>query len=195
MDGERVMMAEVAERKFVGGSVKMEIIRDKKPMNVEVKFETAFPYTMNANQYEKQPEYVLFGGLLFQPLTRNLNNTYQFRNPRVDYYFDYFISREIYEKHPEVVVLSSILSDPINTYLTEFNEGIVEKVNGVTIKTLRELSAELKKPAEFYVINFVGAGRPLVLERAAVEKAHDRIKARYNVTEDEYLGDPTPAKS
>lgn len=193
LEGERVQMAEIAERKYVGDSVKVEILRDRKPQTVEVKFETAFPFTMNANQYEKLPEYVLFGGLIFQPLTRNLMNAYQFQNPRVDYYFDYFIQREVYKEHPEVVVLSGILNDPLNTYLGDFREGIVEKVNGAEIKTLEDLAAAFAKQADYYVVDFVGAGRPLVLERAAVEAARERIKARYNVTEEQYLGEPTPA--
>jgi S1-C subfamily serine protease len=188
IDGERVMMAEVAERKFVGDSVKMEILREKRPMTVEVKFTQPFPFTMNANQYEKLPEYVLFGGLLFQPLNRNLVNAYGFQNPRVDYYFDFFISREIYTKHPEVIVLSQILNDPINTYFTEFREGIVESVNEKPIKTLKDLSAAFAEQKDFYVVEFVGVGRPLVLERAAVESARERIKARYNVTQEQYLG-------
>jgi len=193
LEGERIQMAEVSERKFVGDSLKVEVIRDRKPMTLTVKFASAFPFTMNANQYEKLPQYVLFGGLLFQPLTRNLVNAYQFQNPRVDYYFDYFIQREVYKEHPEVVVLSSILNDPINTYLGDFREGIVEKVNGVEIRTLRDLAAAFAKPSDYYVIDFIGAGRPLVLERAAVEAARERIKSRYNVTEEQYLGEPTPA--
>jgi S1-C subfamily serine protease len=194
LDGERVLMAEIAERKFVGDSVKMEIIREQKPMTVTVKFDRAFPFTMAANQYEVQPEYVLYGGLLFQPLTRNLVNAYQFQNPRVDYYFDAFIHREIYQRHPEVIVLSAILNDPINTYLGEFREQIVDKVNGTEVKTLRDLAKALAQPGEFVVVDFVGAGRPLVLERAAVEAARERIKTRYNVTEEQYLGEPpTPA--
>ena len=193
LEGERVQMAEVSERKYVGDALKIEIIRDRKKQTVEVKFATAFPFTMNANQYEKLPQYVLFGGLLFQPLTRNLVNAYQFQNPRVDYLFDFFIQREVYKDHPEVVVLSSILNDPINTYLQDFKEGIVEKVNGAEIKTLRDLAAAFAKPSDYYVIDFLGAGRPLVLERAAVEAARERIKARYNVSEEQYLGEPTPA--
>jgi len=194
IEGERVPMAEVAERKFVGDSVKLEIIRDKKPETVEVKFENAFPYTMQATQYESQPTYVLFGGLLFQPLTRNLASAYQFQNSRVDYYFDFFITREIYKKHPEVVVLSAILNDPTNTYFGEFKEGIVESVNGKEIKTLRDLAAAFAEVKDFYVIEFVGTGgRPLVLERAAVEAARERIKTRYNVSQDQYLGEPTTA--
>jgi hypothetical protein len=119
---------------------------------------------------------------------------YQFQNTRVDYYFDFFINREIYKKHPEVVVLSAILNDPTNTYFGEFKEGIVESVNGKEIKTLRDLAAAFAEVKDFYVIEFVGTGgRPLVLERAAVEGARERIKTRYNVSQDQYLGEPTTA--
>jgi hypothetical protein len=42
-------------------------------------------------------------------------------------------------------------------------------------------------------VRFIGSSRPLVLERSAVEAARDRIKQRYNVPEDQYLGDaPVP---
>ncbi|HET6407382.1 MAG TPA: trypsin-like peptidase domain-containing protein [Chthoniobacteraceae bacterium] len=189
IEGERVLMAEVVERKFVGDSVKLEIIRNKEPKTVTIKFTKAFPFTMQANQYETLPEYVLFGGLLFQPLTRNLMNSFQFQNPRVDYYFDFFLTREIYKKHPEVIVMSTILNDPLNTYLQDFREGIVESVNGQEIKTLKDLSDALASKVDVYVIEFVGLGRPLVLERAAVEAARDRIRTRYNVTDDQYLGE------
>jgi S1-C subfamily serine protease len=190
IEGERVLMAEVAERKFVGDTVKLDIIRNKEPKTVTVKFDKAFPFTMQANQYETLPQYVLFGGLLFQPLTRNLVNAYQFQNPRVDYYFDFFLTREIYQQHPEVIVLSSILNDPLNTYLQDFREGVVESVNGEEIKTLKDLSDAFAKKVEVYVVEFVGLGRPLVLERAAVESARERIRTRYNVIDDEYLGEP-----
>ena len=148
---------------------------------------------MQANQYESQPTYVLFGGLLFQPLSRNLASAYQFQNTRVDYYFDFFVTREIYKTHPEVIVLTGILNDPTNTYFGEFRESIVETVNGKEIKTLRDLAASFAEEKEFYVIDFVGASRPLVLERAAVEAARERIKKRYNVSQEQYLGEPSNA--
>ena len=189
LEGERVQMAEVAERKYLGDSVKLEIVRAKKRQPVVVKFDHAFPFNMQANSYEQQPRYVLVGGLLFQPLSRNLVAAYQFQNPRVDYYFDVFLTRDIYKEHPEIIVLSSILPDPLNTYLTDFREGIVEKINDEPMKTLKDVAAAFAKPAEFYVVDFVGAGRPLVLERAAVDAARERIKKRYNVIEEQNLGD------
>lgn len=187
LEGERVPMAEVGERKFLGDTLKMSVLRDGKALDAEVKFSKAWPYSIQANRYDESPRYVLFGGLLFQPLTRNLAAAYNFQNPRVDYFFDYFITKELYKERPEVVILSAVLPDPLNTYLGDFREQIVDQVNGKPVKTLRDLAAALAEKPEFYVIKFLGAGRPLVLERAAVEAARERIKARYNVTEDQNL--------
>ena len=195
LDGERVLMSEIAERKFLGATVKFSVMRGKLPMEVTVKFDRAWPFTMLATQYDTQPPYVLFGGLLFQPLSRNLLATYQFTSDRINYFYDFFISKEIYREYPEIVVLSAILPDPLNTYLGEFQQGIVEEINGKKIRSLKEAAEALAKPAEFYVIHFIGYGRPLVLERKAVEAARERIKGRYNVLSEQNLGTPdaTPA--
>ncbi len=195
LDGERVLMSEIAERKFLGATAKFSVMRGKLPMEVTVKFDRAWPFTMLATQYDTQPPYVLFGGLLFQPLSRNLLATYQFTSDRINYFYDFFISKEIYQEYPEIVVLSAILPDPLNTYLGEFQQGIVEEINGQKIRSLKEAAEALAKPAEFYVIHFIGYGRPLVLERKAVEAARERIKGRYNVLSEQNLGTPdaTPA--
>ncbi len=187
LEGERVQMAEVAERKFKGDSVRMSILRDQKKMDVTVPLPNAWPFQMQANQFDVQPNYLLFGGLLFQPLSRNLLSTVQFQNPRLVYFFEAFVPKEIYKEHPEIVVLTNFLADPINTYLGEFKEGIVEEINGSTIRTLQQASEALSKPSDFYVIKFVGNGRPLVLERTAVEAARERIRDRYGVQQEQYI--------
>ena len=193
LEGERVLMSEVAERKYRGDSVKLSILRERKPMEVEVKFTQAWPFTLQAQQYEQQPRYVLFGGLLFQPLSRNLLGAYSFDNLRISYFYDNFITKEIYREHPEIVILTAILPDPLNTYLSEFREGIVDKINGKKIDTLKDMAAAFAEKPEFYVIEFLGTGRPLVLERAAVEAARERIKTRYAVPAEENLDEKTPS--
>ncbi|MDQ3621028.1 MAG: trypsin-like peptidase domain-containing protein [Verrucomicrobiota bacterium] len=187
LEGERVLMAEVAERKFLGETVKIGLLRERQPMEVNIKFTEPWPHNMQGTRYDEQPTYVLLAGLLFQPLSRNLMTAYSFQNPRVDYFFDYFISRELYDARPEVIVLSTILPDPINTYLNEFREGIVDEINGKKVKALKDVADAFAEKPEFYVIKFVGAGRPLVLERAAVDAARERIKTRYQVTEEQNL--------
>jgi len=187
LEGQRVQMAEIVERKFKGDSVKLHILRDKKESDVTVKLDAAWPFTMQANQYDVEPRYVLFGGLLFQPLTRNFLEAYQLDDLRVRYFYDFFISDEIYREHPEVIILSSILPDPINTYVSEFQNGIVDEINGTKIKTLDDAANEFKKEADDYVIKLIGVGRPIVLERAAVEAARERIMKRYNVVKEQNL--------
>ncbi len=194
LENERVLLSEVAERKYLGDTVKLSIIREKKPLDIEVKFDRAWPYTLQANSYDTTPPYVLFGGLLFQPLSRNLLATYQFENPRINYFYDYFITKELYRDHPELVILSAILPDTINTYFNEFREGIVDEINDKKIKTLQDVATAFEEKTEFYVVKFIGSGRPLVLERSAVESARERIKRSYNVLEEKNLAsDQTPA--
>lgn len=187
LEGERVLMAEVAERKFLGDTIHFSVLREKKPLELTVKFTQAFPYTVQANAYDVQPTYVLFGGLLFQPLSRNLMGAYRFENLRIEYLFEFFISKEVYREHPEVVVLSAVLPDPINTYLNDFKDSVVDEVNGEKIGSLRDMAAALAKQPEIFVIKFVGNGRPLVLERSALEAANQRIRQRYNVLAEQNL--------
>lgn len=187
LDGERVLMSEVAERKFLGQSVKLKVFRDRQPIDVTVSFDRAWPFLMQANAYDLQPAYVLFGGLLFQPLSRNLLGAYQFQSDRINYYYDNFVTKELYKDHPEIVVLSAILPDPINTYLTEFREGIVDEINDRKIRSLKDAADALATKPEFYVIKFIGYARPLVLERSAVESARERIQQRYNVLKEQNL--------
>jgi S1-C subfamily serine protease len=187
MEGERVQMAEVAERKFKGDSIRMLVWRNRAQMEVSVPLTHAWPFTMQSNQFDVAPAYVLYGGLLFQPLSRNLISSVQFQNPRISYLFEAFVPRELYKDHPEVIILSSILADPINTYLNEFRDGVLEEIDGTPIRTLADVAAAFAKPAEFHVLKFMGNGRPLVLERSVVESARERILSRYGVRQEQKL--------
>ncbi len=187
LEGERVQMAEVAERKFKGESIRLALWRNKTQTEVTVPLTHAWPFTMQSNQFDVLPSYVLYGGLLFQPLSRNLLGSVQFQNPRLTYLFESFVPRELYKDHPEVIVLSAILADPINTYLTEFKDGVLEEVDGTRVRTLSDVAAAFEKPADFHVLKFMGNGRPLVLERSVVDSARERIRARYGVRQEQFL--------
>ena len=193
LDGERVMMAEIAERKFLGDKDPiLQFFARASRWSSPLSLTWAFPYVMQANAYDVQPTYVLFGGLLFQPLNRNLMSAYQFGNSRINYFFNNFLSKELYKEHPEVIVLSTIVPDPVNAYLGDFRQGIVDEVNDQKIRTLRDLAEALAQKPKYYVIKFLGSERPLVLERGAVEAARERIKSRYNVLVEQNL-DESPA--
>jgi S1-C subfamily serine protease len=189
LDGSRVEMAEVVERKFKGDNVKLHILRDHKAMDVTVKLDAAWPYLMQANKYDVSPRYILYGGLLFQPLSRNFLEAYDIDDLQVRYFYDFFLQDDLYKDHPELIILSAVLPDPINTYLGDYRNGIVDEINGEKVRTLDDLANGLRQQCDRYVIKLLGVGRPIVLDRAAVEAARERIDERYNVVKEQNLRD------
>jgi S1-C subfamily serine protease len=188
LDGDSLDLAEVVERKFKGDKVKIGILRNQQPLTVEVELQPNNSYLLQANLHEENPRFVLFGGLVFQPLSRNFMEAYQPDELRVRYYYDFYITDELYEQHPEVIVLSNILADPVNAYLSDFRFQIVDEINGQKIKHLSDVAHAFATSADQYVIKFLGSSRPAVLEKHAVEAAQERIKRNYNVSIEQNLG-------
>src|SRR4029453_14140177 len=194
LDGERAQFQEVVERKFNGDSVRLDVWRDKQPIAVTIKLYTPWPYSIQGHSYDVRPRYVLYGGLLFQPLNLEMLEAYRTADLRVRHFFEYFVQDELYIQHPDVIVLSNILPDPINTYLAPYRGGIVDEVNGKKIRTLDELATAFAESPERLVIRMIGDGPPLVLDRKQVEAARERIKARYNVLKEQNLEEQPASK-
>ena len=166
LEGERVDMPEIVERKFKGDKVKLDMLRGKQPVTVTIELTTVWPYLIQGHSYDVRPRYVLYGGLLFQPLNLDLMQAYQPADLRVRHFFDFFVLEQIYLDHPEVVVLTNILPDPINTYLSPYRYGIVDEINGLKIRTLNDLAKTFSAMPvpERFVVKMVGEGPPLVLD-------------------------------
>jgi len=196
LEGERAQFEEVVERKFKGDSVNLNILRDKQPMTVKIEFvKTAWPFLVQGHSYDVRPRYVLYGGLLFQPLNLDLIEAYRPTDLRLRHFFEYFILEQLYLQHPDVIVLTNILQDPINTYLAPYRGGIVDEVNGKKIRTLDDLANALAETPDRFVIRMIGDGPPLVLDPKKIEAARERIKARYNVLKEQNLQEQPASKA
>jgi S1-C subfamily serine protease len=195
LEGEHVEMPEVVERKFKDDKVTFEIWRDKQLIKGTVQLETVPPYQMQSHKYDVRPRYVVYGGLLFQPLSLDLLEAYQPGDLRLRHFFDFYVIDQLYLEHPDVIVLTNILPDPINTYLAPYRGQIVDDINGKKIRTLDELAQTFAAPADRFVINMIGDGPPLVLDPKQVEAARERIRTRYNVVREENLQEQPSAKT
>lgn len=189
MDGEWLHMAEVVERKFKGDDVRLEIIRDKQKSEVVVPLNSPWPYMMQARHYGVRPRYVVFGGIVFQPLTSDFFKSRKSRDVNLLYHFTSYLEKELYLERPEIIVIGKILNDPVNAYFDKHVDSIVDTINGRTIMTLEDAAEAFAKPADYHVIRLLAKGQPIVLERKAVEDARERILTGYGVTEEQYLGD------
>ncbi len=192
VDGEFVDMNEIVERKFKGDKVEMKIIRNRQPKTVEIELKPFDAYLIQANTYDQRPRYVTFAGMSFQPLDRNLMAAHNIEGLAARYLYSHYVQDELFEERPEIIVLTNILPDAINTNFGSFRHAVVDKVNGKAIKTLQDLYDALhpKERPEFFVIEFVGLGLPLVVESSRVQEADKRIQDTYQIGLESYLGDP-----
>lgn len=191
MLGSRVNMNEIVERKYVGDVVKLKVIRDKKPVSVDIELKRFLPYLIQANQYDQKPQYIVFSGLLFQPVDRDMMMAHGITNLGVRYLFNFYSQDEVYKERKQIVVLTDILPDEINTHFDMFRQQAVDEINGKKIHTLQDAYDALQdpKPADgFHVIRFLGEGRPLVIEASRVAAANQRITEKYSVTLDHRIG-------
>lgn len=187
MDDDSVPLAEVVERKFKGGSVTLDVLRDGKPEQLKIPLNGPWPFNLHSNAYDEDPRFVVFGGLIFQPVDQNFMSAHRPEDLRLRYLFDFYVEDKIYKDHPELIVLSGILADPVNVFANDSRYGVVDEINGRKIRRLADVAEEFAKPADYYVIKMAGAGRPIVLERKAVEAARERILSRYAVTKEQNL--------
>lgn len=189
-EGELMDMNEIVERKFAGDKIKLAFQRDGKKQESTVTLKRFDPYVRLGAQYNQRPRFLVYAGLVFQPLDRNLMDAHQIRDSVVNYIFDNFLTDKLYVERPEPVVLTNVLPDEVNTWLTPYAHSIVDEINGVKIKSLKDVQTALaKKDKPFVEIHLLEKNRPLVLKREHAETAHPRIMQTYNIPADSYLGD------
>jgi len=182
-----VPFTEVVERKFRGEKVNLVILRDRKKQNISIPLDDPWPFTLQSNAYDEKPRFVIYGGLVFQPVDRNFLHDHGPSNQRLNYSFDFFVEDGIYRDREELVVLSNILPDPVNANANDFRYSLINEINGRKIRTLRDVAEVFAKPENYYVIKTADVGPPIVLERKAVEAARENILTRYGITSEQNL--------
>jgi S1-C subfamily serine protease len=186
-----LMLERLATReKWAGDDVKMQIWRDGKPLDVKYRL-PRFDYTNNLvvnATYDKEPEYLIVGGLVFQPVTdsylQSWGSDWKRRAPfRLNYYRNESPSKD----RPALLMLSQVLPDPYNIGYQDLKYLVLEKVNGQPVHRFPELREALLKPdGGFHKLEFVQGEtlRHMVVAAGSAEQtATARVLKRYNITE------------
>ena len=186
LEGVRVRLEELAERAFAGDKVLFTIFRGGEVMQTEAVMASLSSVKVLSRRFDEQPRYVVFGGLVFQPLNFNVVQEHQISSANVMVELDRFTRGGESREKEDIVLLTRTLPDEVNARFKDLGRGVVTKVNGVEVKGLAHLQS-LLYPAdgqprpEYTVIELAGAGRPLVIDNATVDAANTRISQRYNI--------------
>lgn len=191
IDGEKVNMNEIVERKFSGDTIELDIVRDGKAMKKSATLKPFPQARMYAVQYGVKPRFTTFAGLVMQPLDRNLYAAHSFSNTRVRRLFAHYIDEAIFKEREDIVILTRILADPVNTHVSGHVGTAIESINGEKIATLAQAHKLLHPatPPEFFVIKCEGLERPIIIPGDQAEAASKRTQSNYGINTSSYLGE------
>ena len=184
--GSRVSANYLIRKHKVGGTLTMKILREGREvvMDIPLKREKLLiPY-----EHGKRPRYLIFGGMIFMPLTRNYLQVWGDKwAEKAPVKFVDLIKNENYptREAQEIVFLQNTLPDRENTDYT-FVHHIVQEINGQKIHNFAELAMALGKSRESEVRIGLEGGYLIVIDREKAAEANKRLLHRYGIEESAY---------
>jgi len=169
--------------------VQLEIKRGGVPRDVEVQLRPWMPLVPRS-RYDLPPAYFVYGGLVFQTLTRDYLTTWDkwWNKAPKEFLNFYYLGYRSAEQN-EVVVLTQILADEINVgYGHLYNEAIA-KLDGVPPRDIEDFVQRLSSARGVVEIETTSGGM-IMLDSEEVRKATARILKRYHIPADRTAGLP-----
>ncbi len=169
--------------RYIGDQVTLEILRRGERHTVEITLGAWSPLVLRA-RYDLPPCYFVYGGLVFQTLTRDFLTTWDkwWNKAPKEFLYHYYMGSRSAERN-EVVILTQILADEINVgYGHLYNEGVA-RVNGATFLDMKDLVARISAAHGIVEIH-TSSGGVLMLDTDEVRRANPRILERYRIARD-----------
>ncbi len=166
----------------MGEKVKLDIIRDRKPMQVEVPLTKTGDdmYLVKTTRYDKMPTYVIYGGYVFSPLTRNLIRSTNRNRLKLSC----LASKWQEEDKEEVVVLLKVLASDISRGDNNFGMWVIDKVNGKPFKNFKEFFTLMQQNKDPYYLLEDNDGVKVIIDRKEAIAKQPAILKKYNVEYD-----------
>lgn len=192
LPGVRPGFSHLISRRQVGETIPMTIVRDGVEMTVEMTLDAtrADLQLVPRAIYDRSPEYFIYGGLVFMPLSW----TYLESAWGADWYhsaFPYlaatYSSEWRTEERDGVAILNIILPHEVNTGYQELYSEIVEEVNGVPVRGFHHL-VELVENSDGEYVEFVtNLGNRIVIDREDAAASEAEIMQIYGIPSDRYI--------
>lgn len=188
--GERTFLGHLIQTKHINDTVALDILRNNQRIKVEVKLTKAIgcDRLVPNMRYDVPPTYFVYGGLVFTPLVLNYlkeygdDNDWSVRAP--SNLLHYYFNEEPQEDRRSIVIITKVLADEINIGYHSYQDGVVIKINGRRISTIKDvLTAIYGHTGQFIEIEDT-KGHRLVLDKQIASEANSKILKRYKIAAD-----------
>ncbi|MFU8847643.1 MAG: PDZ domain-containing protein [Opitutales bacterium] len=140
------------------------------------------------HRYNQAPQYLMAGGLVFQPLDGPLLRVLGKNKPVL---LDYYSQQKGMDDRSGLVVLSGVLPDDYNLGYEDIRYALVDQINGRMIGEIKDVEAALQESeGGFHRIRFMPEEgvRQIVLDAGALDRATARILQNYRIPSASQLG-------
>jgi len=177
---EKTDFSYVNQQKKYGDNLSYEIIRDKKIKTGQVKLNKKdIEYTVVTDvTIETPPSYMVYGGLLFEPLTSN------YMAGVVEKLGSVYDKEELYKDYKQLVVLVRVLPFDVNLGYTDAEHEIIVKVNGEKYKDFKDFAQKVKNVKSGFIVFENDNGDEIVLDVKEVEEQREALMQNYNISSD-----------
>ncbi|MFZ9889038.1 MAG: S1C family serine protease, partial [Myxococcota bacterium] len=135
-------------------------------------------------RHDEQPPFFIWGGLVFQPLSRDFLSTWEdWTSEAPTELLHLYRTGCLEPARQEVIVLSRVLADALTVGYAEMEYEVVERVNGHRPVDLRDLARHLESSTRFVEIA-TSCHNLLGFSVSDVRRHHEGILQRYRIPAD-----------
>jgi S1-C subfamily serine protease len=180
LDGQVVGYEAALGTRAVGDRVALDIRRGGQPAGVTLVLKPWLPLVPR-ERHGRPPSYLVYAGLVFQPLTRDYLTTWEEwwnKGPK-EFLHHYHLGRRTAAQH-ELIALTQILDDDATTGYGHLYNELVATVDGHVPRDLADLATRLDQAHGRVVIETTSGGL-LAFDATAAHRATARVLERYEI--------------
>lgn len=186
----RVDFVEIVDNKHSGENISLKIIRNSKPIELNFPAKRMVEFDYLRHKYDEPYDYVVLGGHLFQPVSRDLLQEWNRNNETQGgsqflYRMFYFIEDDLgADGTTEDIVFYRKLNHQINSGSSYYLNMILESLDDIKIKNLKHFKELLvNHKSKYYKLKFRDINTYLILKKDQVSKADKEIKKLYQISD------------
>ncbi len=190
--GSRTRLDYMVNRRQIGETIPLEVIRDSISKIVEMTLSTSLhDLTVVSNKiYDIPPEYFIFGGAVFMPLTLNYLEEWgsDWHLNSVDYLsYPLIFNNWRTEDREEIVVLTFMLPAEVNTGYEGIHYEIIDTVDGIPVRSFSQFVEMVADGTSPFLELTTNLANIIVLDREEAIAVNGEIMARYSIPVDRIM--------
>jgi S1-C subfamily serine protease len=174
-----VLLGELA----VGDTMQFSVLRAGEQIELNVEL-TPSRHLVPRNAFDCFASYFIFGGIVFQPLSRDVLSCWPDwwdRGPKE--FLHMYYSGSVTAERQEVIIIGQVLADEINIGYEEMHTESIQSVNGTLPQNMRHFVSMIDE-CDGRVELRTSLGKRIVLDTSPARSAGGRILERYNISSD-----------